>query len=64
MKLDGQWVTPPLASGVLPGVMRGVLLDDPAFGAVERVVTCDDLARAQGLLLTNALRGALDAVLK
>ncbi|MCA8301574.1 aminodeoxychorismate synthase component I [Burkholderia seminalis] len=63
VKLDGQWVTPPLACGVLPGVMRGVLLDDRAFGAVERVVTRDDLARAQGLLLTNALRGALDAVL-
>ncbi|AXF19713.1 aminodeoxychorismate synthase component I [Burkholderia pyrrocinia] len=64
VKLDGQWVTPPLASGVLPGVMRGVLLDDRGFGATERVVTCDDLARAQALLLTNALRGALDAVLK
>ncbi|MBY8610531.1 aminodeoxychorismate synthase component I [Burkholderia arboris] len=64
VKLDGQWVTPPLSSGVLPGVMRGVLLDDRAFGAVERVVTQDDLARAEGLLLTNALRGALDAVLK
>ncbi|MBF5010925.1 chorismate-binding protein [Burkholderia pseudomultivorans] len=64
VKLDGQWVTPPLACGVLPGVMRGVLLDDPAFGAIERVVTRDDLARSQALLLTNALRGALDAVLK
>ncbi|WP_105132554.1 chorismate-binding protein [Burkholderia sp. BE12] len=64
VKLDGRWVTPPLSCGVLPGVMRGVLLDDPAFGAVERVVTRDDLARAQALLLTNALRGALDAVLK
>ncbi|MCO8645083.1 aminodeoxychorismate synthase component I [Burkholderia multivorans] len=63
VKLDGQWVTPPLASGVLPGVMRAVLLEDPAFGAVERIVTRDDLARAQALLLTNALRGALDAVL-
>ncbi|MBU9564484.1 aminodeoxychorismate synthase component I [Burkholderia multivorans] len=63
VKLDGQWVTPPLASGVLPGVMRAVLLDDPAFGAVERIVTRDDLARAQALLLTNALRGAVDAVL-
>jgi len=40
-----------------------VLLDDRAFGAVERIVTRDDLARAQALLLTNALRGALDAVL-
>ncbi|VWB29202.1 anthranilate synthase [Burkholderia lata] len=64
VKLDGQWVTPPLESGVLPGVMRGVLLDDRAFGATERVVTRDDLARAEALLLTNALRGALDAVLK
>ncbi|QTD89142.1 chorismate-binding protein [Burkholderia anthina] len=64
VKLDGQWVTPPLTSGVLPGVMRGVLLDDRGLGAVERVVTLDDLARAQALLLTNALRGALDAVLK
>ncbi|PRF34817.1 aminodeoxychorismate synthase component I [Burkholderia multivorans] len=63
VKLDGQWVTPPLASGVLPGVMRAVLLDDRAFGAVERIVTRDDLARAQALLLTNALRGAVDAVL-
>ncbi|MBU9608681.1 aminodeoxychorismate synthase component I [Burkholderia multivorans] len=63
VKLDGQWVTPPLASGVLPGVMRAVLLDDRAFGAVERIVTRNDLARAQALLLTNALRGALDAVL-
>ncbi len=64
VKLDGRWVTPPLESGVLPGVMRGVLLDDRAFGATERVVTGDDLARAEALLLTNALRGALDAVLK
>ncbi|WP_126285235.1 aminodeoxychorismate synthase component I [Burkholderia stagnalis] len=64
VKLDGQWVTPPLSSGVLPGVMRGVLLDDPSFGATERVVTRDDLAHAQALLLTNALRGAIDAVLK
>ncbi|KVH43860.1 chorismate-binding protein [Burkholderia diffusa] len=64
VKLDGQWVTPPLSSGVLPGVMRGVLLDDRTFGAEERIVTLDDLARADALLLTNALRGALDAVLK
>ena len=49
-------VTPPLESGVLPGVMRGVLLDDRAFGATERVVTRDDLARAEALLLTNAAR--------
>ncbi|WP_321870380.1 aminodeoxychorismate synthase component I [Paraburkholderia tropica] len=61
VKLGGQWFTPPLASGLLPGVMRGVLLDDEAFGAQERVLTRDDVLDAEALLLTNALRGALPA---
>jgi para-aminobenzoate synthetase / 4-amino-4-deoxychorismate lyase len=61
VKLDGAWWTPPLSSGVLPGVMRGVLLDDEAFGAQERVLTRDDVLRAEALLLTNALRGAVPA---
>ncbi|WP_175876479.1 bifunctional anthranilate synthase component I family protein/class IV aminotransferase [Burkholderia sp. BCC0097] len=61
VKLDGQWVTPPLASGVLPGVMRGVLLDDPAFGAVERVLTLDDVLNAEELMICNALRGPMAA---
>ncbi|CAD6510876.1 Isochorismate synthase MenF [Paraburkholderia hiiakae] len=61
VKLDGKWFTPPLASGVLPGVMRGVLLDDEAFGAQERVLTRDDVVNAEALMLTNALRGAVPA---
>ncbi|WP_233880144.1 aminodeoxychorismate synthase component I [Paraburkholderia flagellata] len=61
VKLDGKWFTPPLASGVLPGVMRGVLLDDAAFGAQERVLTRDDVLIAEALMLTNALRGAVPA---
>jgi para-aminobenzoate synthetase / 4-amino-4-deoxychorismate lyase len=61
VKLDGAWWTPPLASGALPGVMRGVLLDDETFGAKERVLTRDDVKRAEALLLTNALRGAVPA---
>lgn len=61
VKLDGQWWTPPLASGLLPGVMRGVLLDDAAFGAQERVLTREDVVNAEALLLTNALRGAVAA---
>jgi para-aminobenzoate synthetase / 4-amino-4-deoxychorismate lyase len=61
VKRDGQWWTPPLASGVLPGVMRGVLLDDAAFDAKERVLTRDDVLNAEALLLTNALRGAVPA---
>jgi len=61
VKLDGKWFTPPLSSGVLPGVMRGVLLEDEAFGAQERVLTRDDVLNAEALMLTNALRGAVPA---
>ncbi|WP_414450302.1 aminodeoxychorismate synthase component I [Burkholderia sp. 22PA0099] len=64
VRLDGRWFTPPLASGLLPGVMRAALLDDAGFGASERVLTPDDLARADGLLICNALRGAVEATLR
>jgi para-aminobenzoate synthetase / 4-amino-4-deoxychorismate lyase len=63
LKLDGQWVTPPLEAGVLPGVMRSVLLQDPAWGAVERSVSMDDVRKAEELVVCNALRGALRATL-
>ncbi|WP_114814560.1 aminodeoxychorismate synthase component I [Paraburkholderia kururiensis] len=61
VKLDGRWWTPPLASGVLPGVMRGVLLEDASMNATERVLTREDVLRAEALMLCNALRGALPA---
>lgn len=61
VKLADRWWTPPLAAGLLPGVMRQVLLDDPAFGAGERVLTLPDLLNAQALIVCNALRGALPA---
>jgi len=63
VKLAGQWWTPPLASGVLPGVMRGVLLEEDPLGlkAAERILTEADLLDADALLICNALRGALPA---
>lgn len=61
VKLDGHWYTPPLSAGLLPGVMRQVLLDDPAMQASERTLTQADVLRAQALILCNALRGALPA---
>ncbi|RKP48629.1 chorismate-binding protein [Pararobbsia silviterrae] len=61
VRLDGRWYTPALACGVLPGVMRGVLLDDPAWGATERVITRDELLRAEDIVICNALRGAMHA---
>ncbi|MDO9449919.1 MAG: bifunctional anthranilate synthase component I family protein/class IV aminotransferase [Rugosibacter sp.] len=61
VKLAGRWYTPPLACGLLPGVMRSVLLADPAWAATEKVLTRNDLRLAQAVVVCNALRGALPA---
>jgi para-aminobenzoate synthetase/4-amino-4-deoxychorismate lyase len=61
VRIDGRWVTPPLACGVLPGVMRAVLLGAPAWQAVETIITRDMLANADDLMVCNALRGPLRA---
>ncbi len=62
-KLDGNWYTPPLSAGVLPGVMRAVLLDDPAWNARERTLTRADLQRAEEIVFCNALRGVMPATI-
>ncbi|MBB5391082.1 MULTISPECIES: aminodeoxychorismate synthase component I [unclassified Herbaspirillum] len=64
IKLDGRWVTPPLEAGLLPGVMRSVLLADPAWDAVERPVSRGELMRAEAIVVCNALRGAVKATLE
>ncbi|MBS0309383.1 MAG: aminodeoxychorismate synthase component I [Proteobacteria bacterium] len=61
VKLDGRWYTPPLSAGLLPGVMRSVLLDDPAWQASERSITISDLRAAEEVVVCNALRGVLRA---
>jgi para-aminobenzoate synthetase/4-amino-4-deoxychorismate lyase len=57
------WYTPPLSCGLLPGVMRGVLLAAPAWHASERVITREMLEQADDLVVCNALRGPLRAVI-
>jgi para-aminobenzoate synthetase / 4-amino-4-deoxychorismate lyase len=63
VKIAGRWYTPPLACGVLPGVMRSVLLADPAWNAQERRLTLEDLRCAEEVVICNALRGALAAAI-
>ena len=58
----GQRVTPPLASGLLPGVLRQCLLDQGDL--VERVVTLRDLCHAGEISLGNSLRGEIPADLQ
>jgi para-aminobenzoate synthetase / 4-amino-4-deoxychorismate lyase len=57
LRLDGAWYTPALAAGLLPGVMRAVLLDDPLWRAREAPLTVADLQRAEAVVVCNALRG-------
>jgi para-aminobenzoate synthetase / 4-amino-4-deoxychorismate lyase len=59
--LNGQWVTPALASGLLPGVQRAALLREGVL--VERVILVEELARATAVAFVNSLRGWLPAEL-
>jgi para-aminobenzoate synthetase/4-amino-4-deoxychorismate lyase len=59
--IDGAWVTPPVASGCLPGVMRRVLLE--AGEIKEAPILVSDLARAEGVELINSVRLRVPAVL-
>jgi para-aminobenzoate synthetase / 4-amino-4-deoxychorismate lyase len=59
--LDGGWVTPPVSSGLLPGVARALAMVER--GVTERALTVDDLRAADELAVTNALRGWRKATL-
>ena len=54
-----QLVTPPLSEGVLPGVIRGWLLEvasEAGLSALEESLTPERLAQADRIFLTNSLR--------
>ncbi len=63
VRVGGQWITPPLSCGLLPGVTRAVILQAPAWQAVEGIVTRAMLEEAEGIMVCNALRGPMLAVL-
>ena len=53
---DGQVVTPPLSSGLLPGIQREIAVEN---GALEAVVTVDMLKTAKAIHMGNSLRGMI-----
>ncbi len=59
MLVDGRWVTPPLACGLLGGVGRALALQSGQL--VEAVVRVDELDRVQGWAFLNSLRGWVGA---
>ncbi len=61
LKLDGRMVTPPLSSGLLPGVLRQELLEQGTIA--EQVLYPQDLQRAEEIWLINSVRGWLRAEL-
>ena len=61
--LDGSYCTPPVSSGLLAGTMRSKLLSDNAVCLQEKVLTCEDLHRAQGLFCCNSVRGVVQVCL-
>ncbi|RTZ39169.1 hypothetical protein EKL30_18325 [Candidimonas sp. SYP-B2681] len=61
LDVDMGWLTPPLTSGLLPGVQRQALLDTAMVK--EARITRQDLLGARAIRISNALRGWLDATL-
>ncbi|TIT84983.1 MAG: hypothetical protein E5W55_33345, partial [Mesorhizobium sp.] len=59
---DGVLATPRLDCGLLPGVLRGELLDEGR--AVEAIYTFDDLKSAKAIFVGNSLRGLIPAQLE
>ena len=54
---DGRYLTPPIARGLMPGLLRAKLIDEGK--AVEADLTLDDLAN--GFLIGNMVRGLIRA---
>jgi len=54
LDIDGQRLTPPVRSGLLQGTFRRYLIDRGEIH--ERVLTRDDVARAQSIHLINSVR--------
>lgn len=61
MRVDGRWVTPPLACGLLPGVGRALALQEGRLA--ERVVRVNALETVEAWAFVNSLRGWIAATL-
>jgi para-aminobenzoate synthetase/4-amino-4-deoxychorismate lyase len=61
IKSGDRWLTPPVAAGLLPGVMRSIILNDPKWNAHEANLTIEELRNAKEIMLSNALRGLISA---
>ncbi|MEI9907915.1 MAG: aminotransferase class IV [Actinomycetota bacterium] len=54
VRLDGNWITPNLASGCLPGIIRAFFIDHLAVK--EQAITRDEFEQCDAIFLTSSLR--------
>ncbi len=57
--LDGKYYTPPIASGLLSGIMRQQLLFQSSVELCEKTLTMEDLYRAEAVFCCNSVRGVV-----
>ncbi len=55
ISIDGSWLTPPLQSGLLPGLYRHSMLQEGRIS--EQVLTLNNLLQAESVYVCNAVRG-------
>jgi branched-chain amino acid aminotransferase len=53
-QLDGEWITPPLSDGVLPGVMRALLVEKA--GVIVRQIQANQLNQVESGFLVSSLK--------
>jgi len=59
VRRNGKLTTPPISSGLLPGILRGKLLESGE--CTEEVLYPHDLDTAEEIYLGNSLRGLIPA---
>lgn len=62
VKLNGAWCTPPLSSGLLPGIERASLLQQGVIE--ERALRVQDVRDAEQIIVFNSLRGTEPAQIR
>ena len=54
LRIDDKWVTPPISDGVLPGVMRALVIE--YCGVTVRSIDRSEISRVQSAFLLSSLR--------
>jgi len=62
VQMKNRFYTPPLACGLLNGIHRQIFMKK--VRAEEKIIYCDDLKKADKIILTNSIRGAREVFMR